>query len=253
MKNRLKLLRKHLGLNQRDFGSAIGVTSASVSRYEKGEMEPSESVLIAISTTFAINMAWLKTGSGPMEASETTDDMVDRVMQGSNDFAKSVFRAFARLDDRAWQALRQVVDALQSGEIAPPDPQPATKPVHVLGAAAAGLPLNAVADPDETAHVPSKYADASRFRVVRARGDSMEPRIHSGDIVVAAIDTPPEPGQIALVRLAGLADDEYVIKRVTLENGRYILRSDNPTYPPMTYAPEDVRACEAVRDIFPCK
>lgn len=125
--------------------------------------------------------------------------------------------------------------------------------VHILGDAAAGIPLNAAADPDEMIVLPSKYADANRFRTVRARGDSMEPRIHSGDIVVAAIDTPPDPGQIALVRLAGLADDEYVIKRVTLENGRYILRSDNPTYPPMTYAPEDVRACEAVRDVFPRK
>lgn len=243
MKDRLKNLRKHLGLNQRDFGAAIGVTSASISRYEKGEMEPSESVLIAISTTFSVNMAWLKTGKGSMEATETADDMVDRVMQGSNDFAKSVFRAFARLDNRAWQALRQVVDALQSGAIAPPDPHPATQPDQVAGAP----------DPHVMPTLPPQYADASHFRAVRARGDSMEPCIHSGDTVVAAIDTPPEPNQIALVRLSGLADDEYVIKRVTIENGRYLLLSDNPAYPPMTYAPEEIRACEAVCDVFPCK
>lgn len=253
MKDRLIYALQQRGLTQREFAQSIGVSPSSVSQWLSGVRVPQDAVVRAICHQLHIKYEWLVEGNGPMEASETTDDMVDRVMQGSNDFAKSVFRAFARLDDRAWQALRQVVDALQSGEIAPPDPHPATKPVHVLGAAAAGLPLNAVADPDETAHVPSKYADASRFRVVRARGDSMEPRIHSGDIVVAAIDTPPEPGQIALVRLAGLADDEYVIKRVTLENGRYILRSDNPTYPPMTYAPEDVRACEAVRDVFPRK
>ena len=123
--------------------------------------------------------------------------------------------------------------------------------IPVIGTVKAGY--GALAYEEDYGKEYARVKDPSSYFYLVVRGDSMEPRIHSGDIVVAAIDTPPEPGQIALVRLAGLADDEYVIKRVTLENGRYILRSDNPTYPPMTYAPEDVRACEAVRDVFPRK
>lgn len=243
MKDRLIYALQQRGLTQREFAQSIGVSPSSVSQWLSGVRVPQDAVLRAICHQLHIKYDWLVEGIGPMEATETSDDMVDRVMQGSNDFAKSVFRAFARLDDRAWHALRQVVDALQSGAIAPPDAQPATNPAHTVAAA----------EPNETSPLPSKYADATRFRTVRARGDSMEPRIHSGDMIVAAIDTPPEPGQIALVCLAGLADDEYVIKRVTIEDGRYILRSDNPTYPLMTCDPKDVRACEAVCDIFPCK
>ncbi len=35
MNERLFQLRKTLGLNQTDFGSRLGVTSAAISRYEK--------------------------------------------------------------------------------------------------------------------------------------------------------------------------------------------------------------------------
>ena len=180
------------------------------------------------------------------------EDNIDDSMQ-----TLTLPREYSLLSERQRRLIDDLILELSSLSTSPKDSesfkQTTNISAHILGYAAAGSPLYAMADPDETALVPKKYADSTRFRVVRARGDSMEPRIHSGDIVVAAIDTPPEPGQIALVRLAGLADDEYVVKRVTLENGRYILRSDNPTYPPMTYAPEDVRACEAVRDVFPRK
>lgn len=60
----------------------------------------------------------------------------------------------------------------------------------------------------------------------------MEPRIHSGDVVIVQKDVPPENGEVALVRLAGLADDEYTIKRVYLSNGVITLRSYNPALSP---------------------
>lgn len=118
---------------------------------------------------------------------------------------------------------------------------------HVRGEAAAGLPVYSPADwNDDQIAIPEKYSDPERFFPIRARGDSMEPRIHSGDIVIVQKDAPAENGEVALVRLAGLADDEYTIKRVYLSNGILTLRSYNPAYPPMTYSAEDVRSCDRV-------
>ena len=78
----------------------------------------------------------------------------------------------------------------------------------------------------------------------------MEPRIHSGDVVIVQKDVPPENGEVALVRLAGLADDEYTIKRVYLSNGVITLRSYNPAYPPMIYGADEVRSCERIVHIL---
>lgn len=123
--------------------------------------------------------------------------------------------------------------------------------VHVLGEAAAGLPLYNEAFPDEFIDLPAKYADPDRYRIIRARGNSMEPKIFSGDIVVAEIDVEPFDGQIALVFLAGLADDEYTIKRVYREHGKAVLRSFNSEYQDMIYDLKAIRSCERVVEIVP--
>ena len=79
----------------------------------------------------------------------------------------------------------------------------------------------------------------------------MKPKICSGDIVVAEIDVEPFDGQMALVFLAGLADDEYTIKRVYKEHGKAILRSYNSDYPDMIYDLTAVRSCERVVEVVP--
>ena len=124
------------------------------------------------------------------------------------------------------------------------------QPVHIHGEAAAGLPLYSETDANDVVELPSKYADPEHYRVIRARGDSMEPKIFTGDIVVAEIAVAPYEGQMALVHLAGLADDEYTIQRVYHDNGHIILRSYNTAYPDMIYTAEEIRSCEAVAKVI---
>ena len=132
-----------------------------------------------------------------------------------------------------------------------PEQKKSTYNFTVVGEAAAGFPVYSPADwDDDRIVVPEKYADPDRFFPIRARGDSMEPRIHSGDVVIVQKDVPPENGEVALVRLAGLADDEYTIKRVYLSNGVMTLRSYNPAYPPMIYGADEVRSCERIVHIL---
>ena len=63
---RIKLIRKHLGLNQKEFGDILGVSQRAVSNWESGRNEPSIEVLNSISTKWAINPTWLLTGRGEM-------------------------------------------------------------------------------------------------------------------------------------------------------------------------------------------
>jgi transcriptional regulator with XRE-family HTH domain len=66
MKERLKQLRKSLGLTQGEFGEKIGMTDASVSHMESGRTALSKQNIRLICLTFEVREEWLRTGGGAM-------------------------------------------------------------------------------------------------------------------------------------------------------------------------------------------
>lgn len=64
MKNRIKELRKSLGLTQQKFADRLGLKRQTIAAYEIGNIEPSESTLLLICKEFGINKDWLLTGKG---------------------------------------------------------------------------------------------------------------------------------------------------------------------------------------------
>ena len=56
---RIKQLRKELGLSQRDFAEKIGVTASALSAYEKGAKNPSVNVAIDVASQFNVSLDWL--------------------------------------------------------------------------------------------------------------------------------------------------------------------------------------------------
>lgn len=66
MNERIRLLRKELGLNQSDFGNKIGVKQGTVAGYESGARTPLDAVVSSICREFDVNEEWLRTGEGKM-------------------------------------------------------------------------------------------------------------------------------------------------------------------------------------------
>ena len=66
MHTRIKALRNALGLNQTDFGAAVGVKQTTVAGYENGTRTPIDAVVSAICREFNVSETWLRTGDGPM-------------------------------------------------------------------------------------------------------------------------------------------------------------------------------------------
>lgn len=64
MKNRIKKLRKKLGLTQQQFADRIGIKRATVANYESGRNEPIDSVFTLICREFHVNEEWLREGIG---------------------------------------------------------------------------------------------------------------------------------------------------------------------------------------------
>lgn len=66
MNQRLKLVRKKLGLTQEEFADRLGIKRTAISNYEIGRNVPIDAVLSLICREFGVNAEWLRTGSGEM-------------------------------------------------------------------------------------------------------------------------------------------------------------------------------------------
>lgn len=66
MNERLKALRKNLGLTQEEFAKHIGIKRNTLANYEIGRNDPIDAVLFSICREFNVNEEWLRNGTGEM-------------------------------------------------------------------------------------------------------------------------------------------------------------------------------------------
>ena len=64
--DRIRLVRKTLGLNQVEFASRIGLTQTSLSMIELEKASLTDKNIKLICATFAVDEDWLRTGKGEM-------------------------------------------------------------------------------------------------------------------------------------------------------------------------------------------
>lgn len=70
MKDRIRKIRKDLGLNQTEFGAEIGATQKMVTTFETGRVIPDKPIVLLLCEKFHVNQTWLETGEGePYKAS----------------------------------------------------------------------------------------------------------------------------------------------------------------------------------------
>jgi repressor LexA len=80
-------------------------------------------------------------------------------------------------------------------------------------------------------HIPELRGKSEReLFAVRVHGDSMEPTLREGDVVVFWTQGAVEPGRIVAVHVHW---DGVVIKRLQRHGGTWYLYSDNPEHPPV--------------------
>ena len=117
MHERIRQVRKAYGLTLEQFGEKIGLKKSVLSRIENGYSMPQEQTLRLICRVFNVSYAWLKDGVGEMTAESDEDDAVNRLMLGTDEFPKRVFRALAAMPPEGWDALRRVVEFLREEKI----------------------------------------------------------------------------------------------------------------------------------------
>jgi repressor LexA len=204
---RLKYLRKTLGLSQEEFGERIGKSLRTIQYWEVGTVKIPDTALKLISSTFGVSYEWLKTGQGEM-------------------WEKREKALLEELEAKTREVLEKLVR------------------IPIVGRAGAGFP-ESPADMDVVGWVlvsKETFQKGGKFSV-QVHGDSMEPTLHDGDFVVFKTyvgdgsDIPN--GKVVIVRNH---HGELIVKRLTRVNGSIVLTSDNPKYPPIP--PEQIKAEE---------
>ncbi len=109
--------------------------------------------------------------------------------------------------------------------------------IPVLGYVRAGVPISAVENILDWEEISSAMASQGEFFALSIKGDSMEPKISEGDIVIVRQQTSVDDGELAVVLING--NDATVKKFYKTDNGIKLI-STNPKYDPFFFTPEEV-------------
>lgn len=112
--------------------------------------------------------------------------------------------------------------------------------IPVLGSIPAGIPLEAIEDIVDWEDIPKAMCSGGKeFFALNVKGDSMWPDFLEGDIVILRKTPSCETGDVCAVLVNG---DEATLKTVKFaEDGALTIAPKNPSYPPRTFTPEQVR------------
>lgn len=108
---RVKEIRKSLGLTLEKFGERIGVTRGSMSNIENGNRNLTEQMTKSICREFSVDYMWLTTGEGEMFIDSDDDfiERIDRIMTGEDEARKNLFKFMLELSDEDIAALDRLM------------------------------------------------------------------------------------------------------------------------------------------------
>lgn len=109
--------------------------------------------------------------------------------------------------------------------------------IPVYGNVAAGIPLEAITDIDEWEEISEDVAATGEYIALRINGDSMEPRMSRGDVVIVRLQPDVENGDMAIVLING---GEATCKKIQKTPDGILLISINTAYAPMFYSNKQI-------------
>ena len=128
------------------------------------------------------------------------------------------------------------LDELVGGEMLPPKSTGGVW-IPVLGKVAAGVPISAIEDILDYEEISLEMASGGECFALQVKGDSMEPRIRQGDVVIVRQQPDVDSGDVAVVRING---DEAVVKKLIKGKDSIALVSFNPAYEPRYFSAQEV-------------
>lgn len=116
---RVKAVRKELGMTLDAFGKRVGVTKTAISNIENGARCLTDQMLLSICREFGVNETWLRTGAGepfmPPSRSEEMGRLVKSLMADKPEaFRSRLITALLRFDANGpeWKLLEDIYNSV---------------------------------------------------------------------------------------------------------------------------------------------
>ena len=110
--------------------------------------------------------------------------------------------------------------------------------IPVFGNVAAGIPISAIQDIVDYEEITEEMAAQGEYFGLVIKGDSMEPRITDGDVIIVRSQPDADTGDIAIVMVDG---ENATCKKIKKTPDGIMLISLNPAYEPMFYSKKEVQ------------
>ena len=118
MNERIKALRKRLGLTQQAFADRLKIARGNIGAYEVGKNAPSDAVISLICKEFNVNEIWLRTGEGGDDNMFTKVNEEDRfsinlgkLSRTENQMARNMLNAIAEADPEKLKHIEEFMKA----------------------------------------------------------------------------------------------------------------------------------------------
>ena len=106
-----------------------------------------------------------------------------------------------------------------------------------LGDVAAGIPIEAITDIVDYEEIDAAMAKSGEFFGLRIKGDSMEPRMREGDVVIVRQQDTAETGDTVVVLVNG---NSATVKKIKYGPDGITLLPTNPAHDPFFYSVAEV-------------
>lgn len=202
--DRIRDLRKKKKIKQSELAKALCLSASTVGMYEQNRREPYLDTIIKIANYFEVSVEYL---IGIDDQSNLTEG--DEVLRSVAEFLK-----------------KDTIHHKKQGVKIP-----------VYGKVAAGIPIDAITDIEDYEEITEELAATGEHVALEIRGNSMEPRMMAGDVVIVRVQDSIETGEIAVVMVNG---EEATCKRIKKTSDGIMLISNNPAYEPMFYSNQEI-------------
>ncbi|MGX2968768.1 XRE family transcriptional regulator [Ursidibacter sp. B-7004-1] len=210
-----ELMKKHGG-SIASFAQKLEVTPPTVTRWIKGEADPSRSNLIKIAEATNVSVQWLATGEEPT----AKENFIEKAFQ------------------RAGQLLQEGISMING--------YPSINVSAGFGSFNEGVTQPEGQEPYSDALLASLGVKASNCGVFWANGDSMQPTIDDGDQLLVDLSKKEVKGnKIYLVQ----NDESVWVKRVRVEWNYVELISDNKEYRPIQITSEEAQNLQIIGQV----
>ena len=169
---------------------------------------------------------------------------IAKIETGTNDIVQSKVVEFAKVLDTTvadlmgWTVTEEAANVVSTLATKALKESKKGVSIKVLGRVAAGVPIEAVEDIIDTEEITEELAKTGEFFGLQLHGNSMEPRMCEGDVVIVRKQDDAESGDIVIAMVNG---NDATCKRLRKYRDGIELISNNPSYEPMFFSNQDIQ------------